>query len=85
MDQQALGKLLGPPQFRRTDAPAELWRYRAGRCILDLFLYPPRDAPDGPLSVSHVEARLADGAPAAAPRCLEQVLKTRAGTGAGTT
>jgi len=81
MDQRAIGELLGPPQFRRADSPAQLWRYRAGRCILDLFLYPPRDMPRGPLAVSHVEARLADGAPAAAPACLDEVLKARASAG----
>ena len=81
MDQRALGKLLGRPNFRRADAPAELWRYRAGQCILDLFLYPPRDAPHGPLAVSHVEARLADGAPAATPHCLDEVLKARVRAG----
>lgn len=81
MAPQAINKLLGRPQFRRADARAELWRYRAGRCILDLFLYPPRDAPGGPLAVSHVEARLADGAPAATPRCLDAVLKARASAG----
>jgi len=79
LDHQALRKLLGQPVFRRTDAPAELWRYRAGRCILDLFLYPPRDAPGGPLAVTHIEARLSDGTATPAVGCLDAVLKARAG------
>lgn len=31
--------LLGPPGFRRRDAPAEIWQYRGRNCTLDLFLY----------------------------------------------
>jgi hypothetical protein len=34
-----LVQLLGTPDFRRRDAGAEIWQYRAGACILDLFLY----------------------------------------------
>lgn len=86
MDRRAITDLLGRPAFRRTDAPAELWRYRSGRCILDLFLYPPENAPDGPLSVTYVEARQRDGAPLPAVECLDAVRKAHAGGGgAGTT
>jgi hypothetical protein len=34
-----LVRLLGSPDFRRRDANAEVWQYRAGACVLDLFLY----------------------------------------------
>lgn len=78
LDHAAITELLGPPRFRRADASAELWRYRAGRCILDLFLYPPKGAPGGALAVAHIEARLRDGSPAPARRCLDAVLKARA-------
>lgn len=78
LDHAAITELLGPPRFRRADASAELWRYRAGRCILDLFLYPPKGAPGGTLAVAHIEARLRDGSPAPARRCLDAVLKVRA-------
>jgi hypothetical protein len=78
LDHAAITDLLGQPKFRRADAPAELWRYRAGRCILDLFLYPPKDTPGGALAVTHIEARLRDGTPTPAPRCLDAVLKARA-------
>ena len=30
---------LGEPDFRRTEPPAELWQYRSGDCVLDVFLY----------------------------------------------
>lgn len=81
LDHVAITDLLGPPKFRRADAPAELWRYRAGRCILDLFLYPPKGVPGGTLSVTHIEARLRDGSPSPAPRCLDAILEARAAAG----
>ncbi len=31
--------LFGPPAFTRRDKPAEIWQYRDGSCILDVFLY----------------------------------------------
>jgi hypothetical protein len=31
--------LLGEPDFRRRDPPAELWQYRSADCVLDVFLY----------------------------------------------
>jgi len=79
---RAVTDLLGRPAFRRADAPAELWRYRAGNCILDLFLYPPRGVPDGPRTVTHVEARQRNGSPTPALTCLDAVRKARPGAGA---
>lgn len=31
--------LLGEPDFRRAEPPAELWQYRASDCVLDLYFY----------------------------------------------
>ena len=31
--------LFGTPAFTRRDKPAEIWQYRDGGCILDVFLY----------------------------------------------
>jgi hypothetical protein len=45
--------LLGSPDFRRSEPPAELWQYRAAGCILDVFLY--RDS--GGYRVVHSETR----------------------------
>jgi hypothetical protein len=49
--------LLGPPQLKRRDPPAELWQYRAGPCVLDLFLYADKEG--GAATVAHVEMRAA--------------------------
>lgn len=35
----AIVALLGEPDFRRAEPPAELWQYRSADCVLDLFLY----------------------------------------------
>jgi hypothetical protein len=46
-------RLLGEPDFRRQEPPAEVWQYRGADCVLDLFLY--RD-PSG-VRVAHTEMR----------------------------
>jgi hypothetical protein len=77
-------KILGPPSFRRLDAPALLMRYRDERCILDLFLYPPAGprGADGP-AVEHVEARAVGGGRMATNACIESVMKSRAARAPG--
>lgn len=39
LDPAELIALLGEPDFRRRDPPAELWQYRSPDCVLDVFLY----------------------------------------------
>ena len=39
LDRAALNEKLGEPALVRRDGDAEVWQYRAGRCVLDLFLY----------------------------------------------
>ena len=48
-----LARLLGRPDFLRRDGDAEIWQYRAGSCILDLFLY---EEPGG-MRVAHADFR----------------------------
>ncbi|MGB0750029.1 MAG: hypothetical protein ACPGO3_14910 [Magnetospiraceae bacterium] len=47
----------GPPPFKRTDGPAEIWQYRSDRCTLDLFFY----TEGGRKRVSHQELRYPGG------------------------
>jgi hypothetical protein len=47
--------LLGQPDFRRVEPPAELWQYRSADCILDIFLY--SDGDTGDYHVVHSETR----------------------------
>ncbi len=46
--------LLGPPDYRRRDRPAEIWQYRNAACVLDLFLY---SAEGAPAKVNHMDFR----------------------------
>lgn len=77
LDRARLTALLGAPEFLRSDAPAELWRYRARHCILDLFLYTRAGGTGGPLTVLHYKARTTDNGTIAAQRCLEALLRAR--------
>jgi hypothetical protein len=49
----AIQQMLGNPDFKRRDPPAEIWQYRKSGCLLDVFLYLGEDT----YRVSHVEAR----------------------------
>jgi hypothetical protein len=44
--------ILGQPDLRRNEPPAELWQYRAADCVLNLFFY--SDA--GDYRLAHAEA-----------------------------
>jgi len=63
--------LLGSPQFRRRDKPAELWQYRGKRCVLDLFLYPGGGAA---LAVDYLDVR---GEAASHQDCFVSLLEAR--------
>ncbi|MSO84373.1 MAG: hypothetical protein EXR02_01955 [Rhodospirillales bacterium] len=73
-DARAVADLLGEPQLKRRDPPAELWQYRAGPCILDLFLY--ADAAGSAARVAHVEMR-ADRPETTRAECLRAVISGR--------
>jgi hypothetical protein len=48
-----VARLLGRPDLLRRDGDAEIWQYRAGSCILDIFLY---EEPGG-MRVAHADLR----------------------------
>ncbi len=66
----------GPAGFVRRDGPAEVWRYRATECFLELFIY--RDA-DSSQRVAHVDARNFAGRPASADTCLTRLVAEKRG------
>ena len=78
MDPEMLEELLGRPELRRHEPPAEVWQYRAETCVFDLVLY---SAPDNDNSsrVTFFEARDRDAQPANAANCLDSLLRQRAG------
>ncbi len=70
-------KHLGQPAFQRRDQTALLLRYREGRCILDLFLY-PRDQSGLGKAVDYIEARADDGQRIETRPCIDAVQKANA-------
>lgn len=78
MNRAEIVKILGQPDFRRHDVPALLMRYRDERCILDLFLYPPKGRRGADIEqVEHVEARSNRGDRVSTGVCIESVMKSR--------
>ena len=53
-------ELLGSPNLVRHDAPAQIWQYRSGDCVLDIFLYPP-SIKSGSQGAAPRDAKTADG------------------------
>ncbi len=53
LSSMAIQQMLGKPDFKRRDSPAEIWQYRESGCLLDVFLYLNKDN----YQVSHVEVR----------------------------
>ena len=74
----AVTELLGEPSFVRRDPPAEIWQYRPGGCVLDLFLYP---GAEGGLRVRHVAARVAGGGKVTVEACAARVIDAGARQG----
>jgi hypothetical protein len=62
LDSRSLVALLGPPDLRRAEPPAELWQYRMPGCVLDIYLYRDADA----FHVVHAETRGRNPAPSGA-------------------
>ncbi|WP_366555455.1 hypothetical protein [Aquibaculum sediminis] len=62
----ALAETLGQPPVLRRDRPAEIWQYRGGDCVLDVFLYEG----DSGSQVVHLEARDGRANPLAPQDCL---------------
>ncbi|MBM08928.1 MAG: hypothetical protein CMF69_05025 [Magnetovibrio sp.] len=62
--------LLGAPQFKRVDAPAQIWRYHNNECILYLFLYPSSNS----LTVAHLETLSRNHKHIPQKKCFSQIL-----------
>ena len=67
-------KILGAPDFRRTDNPAELWQYRHDKCSVDLFLY---SHDSGSLSVDFLDIRTHGDQNISRQACFVAILKAR--------
>jgi hypothetical protein len=76
MAREAVSERYGAAGFVRRDGPAEVWRYRARECFLELFIY--RET-DGSQRVAHVDARNFAGRPMSADTCLARLDAERRG------
>lgn len=67
--------LVGEPDFRRVEPPAELWQYRGAACVVDFFLYRGEDG----LRVIDADGRDRDPKHESPTRCRDggTVLQTR--------
>lgn len=69
---------MGAPHFKRADSVANLWQYKNGHCVLNVFLYADEPvaantapgAGSGPARVLHFDARDAEGKAADRDACL---------------
>jgi len=80
LESSRVNVLLGPPDFRRTDSPAEVWQYRSKACVLDLFLYGgPKSGKKGGAAyrVTHAELRHVGPAAVSAGDCFRRLFKNR--------
>ena len=69
----ALTGLLGDPELRRPEGPAEVWQYRTDRCVVDVFLLAEGSAD---ARVAYAEARSRSDGPADAASCLSQIARS---------
>ncbi len=78
LDEVGLAKLLGQPDLKRREPPAEIWQYRGGSCVFDVFLYAQAGAAaaNGP-RVTYLEARDGAARRIAARACLNELLRAR--------
>lgn len=76
LGRNAVQALLGKPGLVRREAPAEVWQYQSGGCVLDVFLY--EASPD--FQVVYLEARTGQAINTATATCLGAVLDRRRAT-----
>ncbi len=73
LDAVGLAELLGDPELTRREPPAEIWQYRGGSCVFDVFLYEEA----GQQRVTYLEARDGAARRVGARGCLNQLLRAR--------
>ena len=74
-DRAEIGGLLGQPGFVRRDRTAQMWRYVADSCVLDLYMYPiAADSPDATARVRHYDVRSRNPGSITAQACVAALL-----------
>ena len=72
-DATLLRASLGKPDFLRRDGGAEIWQYKNGTCVLNIFLYDETPSKSGAKRALHFDARSLDGKVADREACLKTV------------
>lgn len=67
-DARALQQMFGPPRLDVREGTGRKLQFANDRCVLDTFLYPPRNGAEG--IVTYAEARDRTGADMAASSCI---------------
>ena len=67
-DARDLARLFGEPRLDIREGPAHKLQYAGERCILDAYLYPPRQGAE-PV-VTHIDTRAPDGAAVDRAECI---------------
>lgn len=62
--------LIGNPDLRRVDPPAEVWQYRNAECVLNLYFYD--NGASRRLVYAETHSRLADRRPSEAAQCRQE-------------
>jgi hypothetical protein len=74
-DRGEISGLLGQPGFVRRDRTAQMWRYIADSCVLDLYMYPiAADSPDATARVRHYDVRSRNPGPITSQACVAALL-----------
>ncbi len=71
LDRTGLAKLLGDPELTRREPPAEIWQYRGGSCVFDVYL----SEEAGRQRVTYLDARDAAARGVGARGCLNELLR----------
>lgn len=71
LDTETVANALGAPGQIRKEAPAQVWQYLSGDCVLDLYLYDQ----GGISRVTYLEARSPKAESSPTERCVKSVLQ----------
>ena len=71
LDTETVASALGTPGLIRKEAPAQVWQYLSGDCVLDLYLYDQ----GGISRVTYLEARSPKAEISPTERCVKSVLQ----------
>ncbi|MEE8271848.1 MAG: hypothetical protein V3R98_08975 [Alphaproteobacteria bacterium] len=66
-----ISAMLGEPELRRQEPPAEVWQYRTDRCVFDLYFY----TEDGASQAIYYEARDRANGDVDVGQCLGSVVR----------